>query len=34
MASIVHSVDIDRGADEVFAYVTEPPRFTNGRPPW
>ena len=29
MASIVHSVDIDRGADEVFAYVTEPPRFAE-----
>lgn len=29
MASIVHSVDIDRGADEVFAYVTKPSRFTE-----
>jgi uncharacterized membrane protein len=27
MAPIVHSIDIDRPADEVFAYVTDPARF-------
>lgn len=29
MAAIVHSVEIDRGPDEVFAYVTDPSRFTE-----
>lgn len=29
MAAIVHSVEIDRGPDEVFAYVTDPARFTE-----
>ena len=29
MASLVHSVDIDRRPDEVFAYVTDPSRFTE-----
>ena len=29
MAPIVHSVEIDRGPDEVFAYVTDPSRFTE-----
>ena len=29
MAAIVHSVDIDRRPDEVFAYVTDPSKFTE-----
>ena len=29
MASLVHSVEIDRRPDEVFAYVTDPSRFTE-----
>ena len=29
MAPIVHSVEIDRRPDEVFAYVTDPSRFTE-----
>ena len=29
MAPIVHSVEINRGPDEVFAYVTDPSRFTE-----
>ncbi|MGH3109906.1 MAG: SRPBCC family protein [Gaiellaceae bacterium] len=29
MAPIVHSVEIDRGPDDVFAYVTDPSRFTE-----
>ena len=29
MAAIVHSVEIDRGPDEVFAYVTDPAHFTE-----
>ena len=29
MAAIVHSVDIDRRPDEVFAYVTDPAKFTE-----
>lgn len=29
MAPIVHTIDIDRGPDEVFAYVTVPSRFTE-----
>ena len=29
MAPLVHSVEIDRGPDEVFAYVTDPSRFTE-----
>ena len=29
MAPIVHTIDIDRGPDEVFAYVTDPSRFTE-----
>lgn len=29
MAAIVHSVEIDRGPDEVFAFVTDPARFAE-----
>ncbi len=29
MAPIVHSVEIDRSPEEVFAYVTDPSRFTE-----
>ena len=29
MAAFVHSVEIDRRPDEVFAYVTDPSRFTE-----
>ena len=29
MAAIVHSIDIDRRPDEVFAYVTDPSKFTE-----
>ena len=29
MASLVHSVEIDRKPEEVFAYVTDPSRFTD-----
>ncbi len=29
MAAIVHSVEIDRGPAEVFAYVTDPSKFTE-----
>ena len=29
MAPLVHSVEIDRGPEEVFAYVTDPSRFTE-----
>ena len=29
MAPIVHTIDIDRGPDEVFAYVADPSRFTE-----
>jgi len=29
MAPIVHSVEIDKGPDEVFAYVTDPSHFTE-----
>ena len=29
MAPIIHSVDIERSPDEVFAYITDPSRFTE-----